>query len=301
MSVAIATIAVRWFAEGPNPTVFSPENREGANRDFPIHLVVSKSENPAVSMKNNPFTGMNYLLRGLKMLLLPGLKRYLMVPITVNVVVFSLIAWVGYQQFASLLQQFLPESGWLHYLRWVLWPLFALAFLLIVFYTFTAIANLIAAPFNGILAARVERELTGRAPPEPPGKLLSQILPSLLSELRKLIYFLIRAVPLLILFLIPVAQLAAPLLWLMFGAWFLALEYLDYPMGNHGLDFKQQLTQLRSMRLTTLGFGAALVVLMLIPGLNLVAMPAAVAGSTILWCERDKLGSVHSHPTEPHS
>lgn len=107
--------------------------------------------------------------------------------------------------------------------------------------------------------------------------------------------------PLLILFLIPVAQLAAPLLWLMFGAWFLALEYLDYPMGNHGLDFKQQLTQLRSMRLTTLGFGAALVVLMLIPGLNLVAMPAAVAGSTILWCERDKLGSVHSHPTEPHS
>lgn len=110
-----------------------------------------------------------------------------------------------------------------------------------------------------------------------------EILPSLLSELRKLFYFLLRAVPLLILFLIPGINLAAPFLWLLFNAWFLALEYGDYPMGNHGIRFGDQHRWLKARRLTSLGFGAGVTLLMLIPLLNFLAMPAAVAGATLLW------------------
>ncbi|WP_029132504.1 sulfate transporter CysZ [Sedimenticola selenatireducens] len=235
-------------------------------------------------MKNNPFTGINQLFQGLKMLTRPGLRRYLLAPVAINIVVFVIIGWIGFSQFDSLLNTFLPESSWLSFLRWLLWPLFALSVLLITFYTFTAVANLIAAPFNSLLSAKVEELLTGNKPPESRRTLQQLILPTIQSELRKLGYFLLRAIPLLLLFVIPGINLLAPFLWLLFSAWFLAIEYADYPLGNHGLDFRSQHDRLKQTRLAALGFGGGVTLLMMIPILNFAAMPAAVVGATRLWC-----------------
>ncbi|MCW8891084.1 MAG: sulfate transporter CysZ [Sedimenticola sp.] len=237
-------------------------------------------------MKNSPLTGFNHLIQGMKMLMLPGLRRHLLAPIGINMVVFILIGWLGYSQFDGLLNSLLPETSWFSFLRWILWPLFALSLLLLTFYTFTTVANLIAAPFNSILSAKVEEKLTGKRPPENRVSLKQVVIPALLSELRKLSYFLIRAIPLLLLFVIPGINLAAPFLWLLFSAWFLAIEYADYPMGNHGLSFSAQHQQLKSMRMTALGFGGGVTLLMMIPILNFAAMPAAVVGATRLWCNR---------------
>jgi len=40
----------------------------------------------------------------------------------------------------------------------------------------------------------------------------------------------------------------------------LALEYCDYPMGNHGIDFAAQRRLLGQQRLLNAGFGAAVLV-----------------------------------------
>lgn len=240
-------------------------------------------------MKNNPIIGFNYLLQGLKLLLEPGLKRYLVVPLLINFTIFSLVAWIGYSQFEALLAWLLPEQSWYSFLRWLLWPLFALTILLVTFYTFTVVANLIAAPFSSLLAQRVEQILTGSPPPHGDERLLAQIGPALASELRKLGYFIIRAIPLLILFIIPGVNLFAPLLWLLFSAWFLALEYIDYPLGNHGLGFAEQHRRMKSLRLTAIGFGGGVTLLMMIPLLNFAAMPAAVAGATLFSCRQRQL------------
>ncbi len=259
--------------------LFNP--RSVYNPGFPPDSVKNN-----LNMNKNPFAGAGYVLQGLKLLFRPGLKRYLIIPVLINILVFSLVGWLGYSQFAQFLDRFLPSSSWLHYFRWLLWPLVALSFLLIVFYTFTAIANLLAAPFNGMLAEKVEYSLTGKSPPNPYPSITAAVLPALFSEFRKLLYFLLRALPLLLLFLIPGLQIAAPFLWLAFSAWYLSLEYMDYPMGNHGLGFKDQLRQLKKSRLTALGFGAGVTLLMMIPILNFAAMPAAVAGATALWCRQ---------------
>jgi len=235
-------------------------------------------------MTNNPIFGAKQAFMGLKLLFQPGMKRYLIVPLLVNLLVFSLVGWLGYTQFDGLLDRFLPESSWLHYFRWILWPIFALSFILVIFYTFTIIANLLAAPFNSMLAAKTEELLTGVRPAEVPGSIATAVLPALLSEVRKLTYFLLRAIPLLLLFFIPGVNILAPFLWLAFGAWFLSLEYMDYPMGNQGLGFREQLSRLKTMRFAALGFGAGVTLLMLIPVLNLAAMPVAVAGAASLWC-----------------
>jgi CysZ protein len=240
-------------------------------------------------MANNPLNGAGYLLHGLSLIGKPGLRPFVVIPLTVNIVVFSLLIWFGIEQFDGLMDRFLPsDESWLSWLRWLLWPLFAIALILTVFYTFTVIANLIAAPFNGLLAEKVERYLGGTLPEQPGGfkQIAKDMLPALFSELRKLSYFLLRALPLFLLYLIPGINIVAPFLWIAFSAWFLALEYMDYPMANHNLLFKEQRQQLKRHRLTAITFGGSLTLLMMVPVLNFVAMPAAVAGATVFWRDR---------------
>ncbi len=237
-------------------------------------------------IKNNPASGAGYLLKGLKLLTHPGLRRYVVMPFLINILIFSLMLWIGVIQFENLLDWMLPQDSWLSYFRYILWPVFAIAAILVTFYSFTILANLLAAPFNGILAEKVEILITGTNPSQMHAGIMQSIRPAVRSELIKLRYFIVRALPLLLLFLIPGVNVIAPLLWALFGIWYLALEYADYPMANNGLEFKDQLGKMKQMRMAALGFGGGLTLLMMIPLLNFAAMPAAVAGATAMWCDR---------------
>ena len=57
-------------------------------------------------------------------------------------------------------------------------------------------------------------------------------------------------------------------------------------MGNHGLRADEQKLCLRKKRLMSLGFGGAVSVATMIPVLNFLVMPAAVAGATAMWVEQ---------------
>jgi CysZ protein len=236
-------------------------------------------------MGNNPLAGAAYFVRGMRLIFAPGIRAYVVVPLLVNVLLFSALIYFGAAQFRELLDWLLPD--WLDWLAWLLLPLFVVATLIIVFFTFSLVGNLVAAPFNGLLAEAVECHITGV--PIPGGgwkKMMLDLGRTLLSELRKLAYIALRGIPVLILFLIPGLNLAAPFVWLLFGAWMLAISYVDYPMGNHGLSFPEQRRQLGQRRYLALGFGGAAMCALAIPLVNFLVIPAAVAGATILWVER---------------
>lgn len=233
-----------------------------------------------------PVSGPGYLLRGVRLLTRRGLRRFVVVPLLVNVLVFSGAIYAGvaaFDGFVAWMEARVPS--WLHWLEWLLWPLFVLTLLVLVFYSFGLVANLIAAPFNGLLAEKVELHLTGRPLSEGGGlaKAMRELVPTLVDEVRKVMYSLLWAVPFLILFLIPGVNLAAPVLWFLYTAWMLALQYVDYPMGNHGFKFSAMRSGLRKRRLLGLGFGAAAAGMTLVPVLNFIVMPSAVAGATALW------------------
>ncbi|HEY3486440.1 MAG TPA: sulfate transporter CysZ, partial [Gammaproteobacteria bacterium] len=144
--------------------------------------------------------------------------------------------------------------------------------------------NFIGAPFNGKLAEKLEQQLTQQAPPSS-GQVhtLAGIQNAVRAELGKLGYLLSRSLPLLVLSFTPVINILAPALWFLFGAWILALEYMDYPMGNHGILFAEQRQRLQQRRGLALGLGVGILILTFIPVLNFLAMPVAVAGATELW------------------
>ncbi len=242
-------------------------------------------------MLGQSLTGAAGLLRGLKLINTSGLRRFVIIPVSINILVFALSIWVLVQQFTPLVDKwiaYLPE--WLEWLEWLFWLIFALAAILLVFYTFAIVANFIAAPFNGLLAEAVEKHLTGQ--PLPSGgsffEAIKETPAALTDELRKIGYFLLRAIPLLILFLIPPLNLAAPFLWALFSAWMMAVEYCDYPMGNHGMRFSEQRKRLGRRRMLSFGFGGATLIGTMIPFVNFLVMPAAVAGATALWVEQLK-------------
>ncbi|GAB4359319.1 MAG: sulfate transporter CysZ [Gammaproteobacteria bacterium] len=230
------------------------------------------------------FRGAGYLGRGLRVLRRPGVRRYAITPIGISIGLFSGLIVAAYFGFEWLMEQLLPQGY--EWLQWLLWPLFALSVFLILVYGFTLMANLAGAPFNGALSAAVERSCARRSPSASRNGLLRETVVAFGTELRRIGYYLIRAVPLLLLFVIPGVNVVAPLLWLIFSAWMLGLEYASYPMDNHGVSFRDQRREMSQRPMLTLGFGGAVLFATMIPVINFFVMPAAVAGATLLYLER---------------
>ena len=229
--------------------------------------------------------GVSYLFQGFSLIRTPGLKRYAIFPILINVIVFGSLVWFTGGYISELMDNWLPD--WLDFaiIKYLLWTFFGLATFIVVFYTFSLLANFIAAPFNGLLAERVERHLTGRTNGDDLS-ILRTVLLAFGSQAQKLLYLAVWVIPFGLLMLVPIANLVIAVLWFLFSAWLISLEYLDYPMGNHGLSFKAQRKLAAEKRWLVLGFGTMTVALTAIPIVNLFVMPAAVAGATKLWLEK---------------
>ncbi|MFT7289062.1 MAG: CysZ protein [Halieaceae bacterium] len=239
-------------------------------------------------MEGNLTYGARCLLRGANMLSHPKLRPFVIVPLLVNVLIFgSLISWGlgGLVDWVNGLMAWLPE--WLSFLGWILWPLIGIAVALVTGYLFTAIALLIASPFNALLAEKAEELITGKPVQglEGLGAALLSVPRGLFRELAKLIYYIPMALFVLILSFIPAVNALAPLLWLLLGAWMMSIQFVDYPMDNHQCSFREVRLAVADRRLSSLGFGGLVAACAGIPVINFIVVPAAVVGATILYVE----------------
>lgn len=236
-------------------------------------------------------TGFSYIPRGLALILRPRLRRYVILPVLINVVLFISAFVLLLERLGGWLDGLLPSS--LAWLSWLILPLLFLALSLGVFYTFGLVANLIASPFSALLAEQIELQMGGQPPSAGAG--LKQTLRStaigVMTQLSALAYQLVRLLPLLLLFLVPVVNVLATSVLIAFSAWMLALGYLSTPMGNHDMSFRAVRETCRGRRALALGLGTGLLLLTWIPLLNLLALPVGTAAATALWTE--KLASEH--------
>lgn len=258
--------------------------------------------------------GIHYVIQGFDLAKKPGIRPYMVVPLIVNIIIFSLFGYLMIDQLSGLLSGLgsSPDlPGWLDWLEpvlegvgsviyWVLMLVIVLLMLFIMSSVFTMFTHLIVSPFIGLLAEKVEKELR---PLNYPVLSLWQIAGrTFRRELTKLKYWGLRAVGLLILTLIlsfiPLVNAVSPVLWYLFGAWMLAMQYLDVPADNNGLTFQETLALMRKHRAATMGFGGAVTLATATPILNLFIIPVAVAGGVAFWVarvsERSPAGDVAS-------
>lgn len=234
-------------------------------------------------------SGVEYFLQGFSLIKTKGLKRFVFVPLSINLLLFSLAFYYLFGQIAdgiSWILSWIPD--WIDWLKeglvYFLWPLAVITVLLGFALVFGTLANWIAAPFNGLLAEKVEKHLTGQDLGN--GGMLDVVkdIPRTLGrEVTKLLYYLPRAIGFLILlFVLPVF---GQVLWFLFSAWMMAVQYSDYPFDNHKVPFKSMRQRLNASKGLSFGFGISVSVSSMIPFLNFLVMPVAICGATAMWVD----------------
>lgn len=238
-------------------------------------------------------SGPSYLLQGLRLLQHPQIRWFVLGPILINFVLFIFLTWFAIEQFSLPLSWLMGKiPAWLDFIAWLFWVLFGGLLLLVYGYSFAVLGNILASPFYGPLSERAEAVITGQD--DKPAMTTKEIIilsgRAIAREIMKLGYFLPRIVGVLMLTLmlsfIPVLNLLAPAITFLWGAWSLALQYIDYPADNNEIKFNVLKQILRQHRMQSLSFGGSVLIATTIPILNLFTMPASVIGATAFWLEQ---------------
>jgi len=238
-----------------------------------------------------PRSGFGYFFHGIELALSPGIRRFVLMPLLANIILVGGALFYLFSHLDSWINQWigqLPE--FLSWLSYILWPLLVLTILATFSYFFSTLANFIAAPFNGLLAEKVEEYLTGQKINDDGIMSVVKDTPRVLArEWRKLLYVLPKAIGLFLLLLIPaLGQTLGPILWFIFTAWILAIQYCDYPFDNHKISFNEMRYNLKQKQGKAYGFGVLVSLFTTIPILNLIVMPVAVCGATSMWVSEFK-------------
>lgn len=261
-------------------------------------------------MTSNPAHGVDALLYGARLLTRRELRPFIIVPLLINLVLFIALSALmlsqldGLANYLGSLISHTPVdtenmSWWraimakgaawaasaFQWLTWIIAIAVLLLFLFVYGYAFGIITNIIAAPFNGFLAEKVEELLTGKAPPAEP--MLRMVWRTVGRELRKLMYFIGWGLLIFVVAMLTSWTVFIPaLLGALWGAWCMAIQYVDYPLDNHQRPFNELKSVLLRRKLTSLSFGGAVMLAKMVPVLNIFVMPAAVAGGTALYIKR---------------
>lgn len=234
-------------------------------------------------------SGFGYFFYGLDLAFQPGIRRFVLMPLLINLLLVGGALFYLFSQLGGWIEHIIGlMPDFLSWLRYLLWPLITLAILVTFSYFFSTLANFIAAPFNGLLAEKVEEKLTGHAINDDGLFDIVKDIPRVMHrEWRKLMYTLPKAIGLFLLLLIPaLGQTVGPFLWFAFTSWMLAIQYCDYPFDNHKISFDSMRSTLKQSQRKTYSFGALVAVFTTIPLLNLFIMPVAICGATAMWvCE----------------
>lgn len=227
--------------------------------------------------------GPSCLARGARLAGAKPLRPFVWGPLAVSFVVIAVLLSLGHaalQDARAWLASLTPD--WLDWLDDVLAPVFYVLGVIAAGWTLGFLAALLASPFLGALSARAEHEAFGTGPSNDETLGLG-IVRTLVREGRKLAYHLPRLLGVFVLTLIPFVNVAAPFLWIAFGAWMLAVQFVDYAAENRGLDFRETVALLRANRAAAFGFGAPVALLLAVPFAAVVVIPAAVCGGALLW------------------
>lgn len=228
--------------------------------------------------------GMSYVLHGLNNLHHKGLKRFVIMPLLLNLLLFASIMYFFVHFLFHKIETYVAYlPSWLGFLNSIIFVLLLISFLLLFYSLFSVFFNIIAAPFNGFLAEKAQAIFFNH--PLPETRWHELIIRTSKRQLKLLAYFLPRFILIVALFFIPFIHPIYPIIWFLFNAWMLALQYQDFAMDNNHIDFMLMRQFMGDNKAFFLGFGSIINVLTLIPLVNILIMPAAAIAGVSVFCQ----------------
>ena len=253
--------------------------------------------------------GLSYALRGMRFVYVqhPKLARYWVFPILITGLALAAVFYGAgsyYDDLGGAVWSLFPESwndaaGWVgglvSALRWLIELIAGILITLLGLVLVLVLSSVVAAPFNDALSEAVEHILTGEsAPPFSLSRMVADIVRTIRLELLKVLVYLAVVGPMFLAsFIIPGVGQVLSLVGFALTAVYLGIDYVDWPAARRNWSVRDRVAFTRRQLPAVAGFGTGVWVLLFIPLVNLLFMPAAVAGGTMLFV------ALHDDPIRP--
>ena len=232
-------------------------------------------------------------LRGLRhSLAVPALRRWAVAMVAITAVSLGALFVALFFLVPGLL-----ESLWTRPEGWpaIFWYAAAvLLFAVCLVVGAATVPAVVTAPLADPLVAATERHFRLPAPPEGGiGRLAAETAGGVLKAILRVSLLLAGHVVLLPLWLLPGAGHATwTLLSTFWTVFWLVFEYLDLPANRFGYRFREVAAAVRANPPVAAGFGLAVYLLLWVPILNPLFIPAATVGATLLFHELRAAGRI---------
>lgn len=228
------------------------------------------------------FTGIACVYRGIARLVAsPSLWAYALAPVIATALLLAgLIVAMNESAVEPLTAWARDVVGGAAWTQWVsavlVWSLVAVALYLV----FSSLVRVVAAPFLALLADRTVAQVSGMpSPAAPGGPLVRWVLRPFAEALVVLALRLAITVVALPLLLIPVAGGVA---FAVVSMWMVGLDFLDVALSGRGVLLKARLRFVLAHPAACLGLGTGGGLLLFVPCVNMICLPAIVVGAVLL-------------------
>lgn len=235
------------------------------------------------------FDGVSAFLGGLGFILgRPSMWGWALVPMLVATVLFGALGAGALWGATELAHRVLDDSGgaWATAGFWAFRIVSSLVGLVFAFLVGVSLAQPLSGFALDTIARRQEIALGGRTWPDQP------FVASALRSLRVTATALALSLPLLALLTVvtvlvpPASAVTLPLKFLVTGL-AIAYDFLDYPLGLRGVGVRARMTWISDHLSAVIGFGLASALVLLVPGIGLLVLPAGVAGAARMLVRAD--------------
>jgi CysZ protein len=155
---------------------------------------------------------------------------------------------------------------------------------------FVVLLSLACAPFCSALSDRVEAIAAGRPPPKRTvGETLVEALRGVAHAIGRLALYVVVSVPLYLLGVaVPPASPIFVGLGMVVTSYFLAYDFLDYPLSSRARGFGAKWRYVMGHQPEALGFGGMVGLLLAVPALNVLVAPFAAVGAALLFVDLER-------------
>ncbi len=240
--------------------------------------------------------GLSYPFKGLRFVFFqhPGLARFWLPPIAITLVLLVLSFVLGWSWHDDLVNYVWAQpsgdgfwNGVLGVLHWLVRAVVLLLLWAVGVIAVVLLTNVVTAPFNDLLSEEVERLAIGKeGQPFSFATLMRDSLRTIGLELFKLVIYLVVMAPMFLLSYVPVVgPVIYAIVGFLFTALYFSIDYVDWPASRRNRSIHYRFGMVQEHFLPMFGFGTGVWLFLFIPLVNLLFMPAAVAGGTLLFLE----------------
>lgn len=233
-----------------------------------------------------PFRGFRFLLRH------PRLWPLAALPFLLCAALYVLVIWLGWSWIGGWIEGALVEreGWWWRWLGYLLYVVFWLVVLAVSVLAYVPIAAIVASPFNDLLSEKTEKLYQGIELDEPFSiKLLIRSLRvGLVGEIKRSLTLAVLLLFALSLNLIPgIGQVAAMVASTGFTIYYLSLEFTSFSMDRRLYTWERKRAFLKRFRARSVGFGAAMFLILMVPLVNAFFIPISAVAGTMLFCDTE--------------